>query len=116
MVQPLADQKSQTKPLAKSSESNTPAEGDETATDDGGSVLGAATETLTSFLSRFGLPIGVGLVVLAGLYVIFFYKRDEKQPTKRSLTTIIGLLLLLFGIGTLSYSYGPRFMLKRVIR
>ena len=61
----------------ESSESNTPAEGDETATDDGGSVL-VPQPKLTSFLSRFGLPIGVGLVVLAGLYVIFFYKRDEK--------------------------------------
>lgn len=60
------------------SESNPQAEGDETATDNGGSVLGTATETLVSFLSRFGLPIGVGLVVLAGLYAIFFYKRDEK--------------------------------------
>ena len=44
----------------------------------------------------------------------------KNKPTKRSLTTIIGLLLLLFGIGTLSYSYGPllyaetRYQIKQV--
>ncbi len=43
-----------------------------------GTVLGSATETFMSFLTRFGLPIGVGLIVLAGLYVIFFGKRNEK--------------------------------------
>ena len=43
-----------------------------------GSVLGSATETFMSFLTRFGLPIGVGLIVLAGLYIIFFGKRNEK--------------------------------------
>ena len=43
-----------------------------------GTVLGTATETIASFLSRFGLPIGIGLIVLAGLYIVFFYKRNEK--------------------------------------
>lgn len=49
-----------------------------TATESTGAVLGSATETFMSFLSRFGLPIGVGLIVLAGLYIIFFGKRNEK--------------------------------------
>lgn len=44
----------------------------------------------------------------------------KNKPAKRSLTTIIGALLLLFGIGTLSYSYGPllfaetRYQIKQV--
>ncbi len=73
----------------ESAEDTTGTTEDETATDEttaepsatestDGAVLGSATETFMSFLSRFGLPIGVGLIVLAGLYIIFFGKRNEK--------------------------------------
>ena len=58
-------------------EPETTAEPTETESTEG-TVLGSATETLMSFLTRFGLPIGVGLIVLAGLYIIFFGKRNEK--------------------------------------
>ena len=58
-------------------ETETTAEPTETESTEG-TVLGTATETIASFLSRFGLPIGIGLIVLAGLYIVFFYKRNEK--------------------------------------